>query len=113
MPATKGTKEYDLSQDAWTFINGYRCYAVHKVRFSPVHSITYPEKYHHYLPVLVIIEQEYEKGQKKGERLYPETYVLRKHMLLNKKVQKVQSKKCPGRIVPITELEIYSGQELR
>lgn len=108
----KGTVNYDFGQEAWVVVNKYDCYVQRTIMFRP-DSITFPKKYRHKLPCIVKIEQKFKRGPEKGERMYPDLYILRKHMLLNKTEQKIQRKKCDGYIVPIMELDTYIGQELR
>ena len=108
----KGTVDRDYSQDAWLTVNGNDCYIQRTIMFRP-DSITFPKKYRHKLPCLVEIKQKFKRGEQKGELLYPDLYILRRHMLLTKAEHKIQRKKVTGYIVPIQELDVYIGQELR
>jgi hypothetical protein len=100
----KGTKDFDVSHKAWKKINGKPCYIQRTILFQP-DSISFPEKYKWRLPCLVRIEQEYKRGAHKGERMYPDLYMLREHNILNKKLQLIQRRKCDGWVIPINELE--------
>ena len=108
MNTAKGCKDHDLSQEAWVTVDGKSCYVQRTILFKP-DSISYPEVYLSKLPCLVTIEQEYGKGPHAGEKMYPDLYVLKKYMILNKKLKPIQKRKCDGWIIPIRELQKYVG----
>jgi hypothetical protein len=104
----KGTKDSDLSHEAWIEVDGRLCYVQRTVLFKP-DSISFPEKYRNKIPCLVTIEQRYQKGEHKGEKMFPDLYELREHMILDKKLRLIQKRKCDGWVVPISELVKYVG----
>ena len=106
MTPVKGTVNYDLSHDAWKMVDGNRCYKQRTILFRP-DSISFPRKYRSNLPCIIRIAQRYERGDKEGELMYPDLYVLRDHMIMTKKLKWIQKGKCRGWVVTIDELEDY------
>jgi hypothetical protein len=102
----KGTVGYDLDHKVWFNIDGNRLYEQRTIMNNP-DSISYPEKYRHKLPCVIRIVQRYERGDDKGMLMFPDLYVLRDHMIIAKKTQMIQNKKCDGWVVPIQVLEDY------
>jgi len=110
MTPCKGEVGYDLSHKAWTEIDGNRVYVQRTILYSP-DSISFPEKYRRNLPCVIQIKAIIKRGEKKGELMYPDLYVLRDHMLLTEELKTgkkgIQKGKVDGRIIPIQKLETY------
>lgn len=105
----KGTKDHDVSHEAWTSVNGVPCYIQRTIMFRP-DSITFPKKYRQKLPCLIRIDQTFKRKPNKGKLLYPDLYILRNHMILNKPERSIQRGKCVGWVIPIQELELYDNE---